>query len=319
MLLYTISFIFICLIYEAGRITTAEILNMKPAKIIFGFGKTLYQKKIKNIEYLMSVIPIGWRVVFNVKNKFTNVVLSFGGLLFTVLITLITGFLLSFFNNTGFIATLEIEEPKGIIEKAGIKANDQIIKINDIPARTINDVKIIFNDNYNDIICKKTILTVLRDKDELIFDVSAKFNDGSYFDCENNKKKVDNFLRTLKKEEQKDYIWLLAITPKVQGTKYSFEHSFLFTARMFGTIFGEYFLNYVPKQDNVINEYSASNNKNNPVQNINFPFIFYCCLIIANCFFIFISIFLPFPPAFMGNIVAWAISAFKNRKTADNN
>ncbi len=148
-------------IHELGHFTVARLLGVKVYVFSIGFGKKLVSKQWKGTQWTFSLIPLGGYVKmkgqedlnpalanndsdsYNTKTPFQRILILLAGpaanfiLAFFIYITI---GLLGNNHLAPFIGKVVENSPA---QKAGLKADDKIIKINNIEIKTWDDLSII--------------------------------------------------------------------------------------------------------------------------------------------------------------------------------
>jgi regulator of sigma E protease len=152
-------------IHELGHFTVARLLGVKVYVFSIGFGKKLISKQWKGTEWSLSLIPLGGYVKmkgqedlnpaisnhdhdsYNVKTPFERILILLAGPLANFLLAFVIYILIGLLGNNHLSPTIGKVVENSPAYKSGLKANDTIVKINDIEIKTWNDLSDIIKDS----------------------------------------------------------------------------------------------------------------------------------------------------------------------------
>jgi len=151
-------------IHELGHFTVARLLGVKVYVFSIGFGKKLISKQWKGTQWTFSLIPLGGYVKmkgqedlnpalvnndpdsYNSKTPFQRILILLAGPLANFILAFVVYIMIGLLGNNHLSPTIGKVVENSPAQKAGIVANDKILKINDIEIKTWDDLsKIIKN------------------------------------------------------------------------------------------------------------------------------------------------------------------------------
>ncbi|MEA3498983.1 MAG: RIP metalloprotease RseP [Campylobacterota bacterium] len=153
-------------IHELGHFTVARLLGVKVYVFSIGFGKKLITKQWKGTQWTFSLIPLGGYVKmkgqedlnpalanndsdsYNTKTPFQRILILLAGPFANFLLAFILYILIGLLGNNHLSPTIGKVVENSPAAIAGIKVNDEIVKINDKDIKTWDDLSnIIKNSN----------------------------------------------------------------------------------------------------------------------------------------------------------------------------
>ncbi|MEA3384569.1 MAG: RIP metalloprotease RseP [Campylobacterota bacterium] len=153
-------------VHELGHFTVARLLGVKVYVFSIGFGKKLITKHWKGTDWTFSLIPLGGYVKmkgqedinpalvnkdpdsYNVKTPFERILILLAGPFANFLLAFIVYIMIGLLGNNHLSPTIGKVVENSPAFKSGIKANDEIVRINDTPIKTWDDLSdIIKNSN----------------------------------------------------------------------------------------------------------------------------------------------------------------------------
>jgi len=152
------------IVHEFGHFIVARFFNVKVLKFSVGFGPKIFGVKGKETEYLVSVVPLGGYVklygeesdeevieeperAFSQQTPMKKIAIVLAGPVFNLLFALLIFIL---FNLIGFqtLSTIIGDVKDGYPAKlAGLQKNDKIVKINEKPIKTWEEISRIIKSN----------------------------------------------------------------------------------------------------------------------------------------------------------------------------
>ncbi|MDC0933039.1 RIP metalloprotease RseP [Arcobacteraceae bacterium] len=145
-------------IHELGHFTVARLLGVKVHVFSIGFGKKLISKHWKGTEWSFSLIPLGGYVKmkgqedlnpalanndsdsYNVKTPFERILILLAGPFANFLLAFVLYIMIGLLGNNHLTPTIGKVIENSPAAKSGLKANDEILKINDIDIKTWDDL-----------------------------------------------------------------------------------------------------------------------------------------------------------------------------------
>ncbi|MEA2017211.1 MAG: RIP metalloprotease RseP [Campylobacterota bacterium] len=145
-------------IHELGHFTVARLLGVKVYVFSIGFGKKLITKQWKGTQWTFSLIPLGGYVKmkgqedinpalvnndpdsYNSKTPFQRILILLAGPLANFLLAFVVYIMIGLLGNNHLSPTIGKVVENSPAQKAGIIANDKILKINDIEIKTWDDL-----------------------------------------------------------------------------------------------------------------------------------------------------------------------------------
>ena len=145
-------------IHELGHFSVARLLGVKVYVFSIGFGKKLISKQWKGTEWSFSLIPLGGYVKmkgqedlnpalantdsdsYNVKTPFERILILLAGPFANFLLAFILYIFIGLLGNNHLTSTIGKVIENSPAQKAGLQANDEILKINDHTIKTWDDL-----------------------------------------------------------------------------------------------------------------------------------------------------------------------------------
>lgn len=145
-------------IHELGHFTVARLLGVRVYVFSIGFGKKLISKQWKGTEWTFSLIPLGGYVKmkgqedinpalanndsdsYNVKTPFQRILILLAGPFANFLLAFVLYIGIGLLGNNHLTATIGKVVENSPAQKAGLLANDEILKINDTDVKTWDDL-----------------------------------------------------------------------------------------------------------------------------------------------------------------------------------
>lgn len=154
---FIVALLLLVTIHEYGHFLVARLCGVKVLRFSFGFGKVLacWHDK-KGTEYAFSLIPLGGYVkmldesegevpaherhlAFNNKSVWARMAIVIAGPLFNFLFAFIALWLVLVIGIRSLAPIIDNVTPNSIAAKAGLKANEEIIKFNEKPINSWRD------------------------------------------------------------------------------------------------------------------------------------------------------------------------------------
>ncbi len=152
------------IVHEFGHFIVARFFNVKVLKFSIGFGPKIFGVKGKETEYLVSAVPLGGYVklygeenddevideperAFSMQSPMRKIAIVSAGPFFNLLFALLIFIL---FNLIGFqtLSTIIGDVKDGYPAKlSGLQKNDKIVKINEKPIKTWEEISSIIKSN----------------------------------------------------------------------------------------------------------------------------------------------------------------------------
>jgi len=145
-------------IHELGHFAVAKLLGVKVHVFSIGFGKKLISKQWKGTEWSFSLIPLGGYVKmkgqedlnpalanndsdsYNVKTPFQRILILLAGPFANFLLAFILYIMIGLLGNNHLTSTIGKVVENSPAQKAGLQANDIILKINNNEVKTWDDL-----------------------------------------------------------------------------------------------------------------------------------------------------------------------------------
>ncbi|MEA2049471.1 MAG: RIP metalloprotease RseP [Campylobacterota bacterium] len=145
-------------VHELGHFTVARLLGVKVYVFSIGFGKKLITKHWKGTDWTFSLIPLGGYVKmkgqedinpalvnkdhdsYNVKTPFERILILLAGPFANFLLAFVVYIMIGLLGNNHLLPTIGKVVDNSPAFKAGIKIDDEIIKINDTDIKTWDDL-----------------------------------------------------------------------------------------------------------------------------------------------------------------------------------
>ncbi len=165
----TITFLIVLSIlvffHELGHFLVARYLGVKVYVFSIGFGKKLITKHWKGTDWSLSLIPLGGYVKmkgqedidpalvnndsdsYNTKTPFQRILILLAGPFANFLLAFVIYILIGLLGNNHLTPTIGKVIENSPAQKAGLKANDTIIQINNIKVKTWDDLSVIIKDS----------------------------------------------------------------------------------------------------------------------------------------------------------------------------
>ncbi len=153
-------------IHELGHFLVARFLGVKVYVFSIGFGKKLITKHWKGTDWTISLIPLGGYVKmkgqedidptllntdpdsYNTRTPFQRILILLAGPFANFLLAFLLYIMIGILGNNHLSPTIGKVIENSPAQKAGLIANDEILKINDIEIKTWDDLSgIIKNSN----------------------------------------------------------------------------------------------------------------------------------------------------------------------------
>lgn len=184
-----IIFALLIFIHELGHFLTAKLSKVKVNEFSLGMGPAFFKKQGKETLYSLRAIPIGGYCqlegedeksddpnAFSGKPAYIKAIILFAGsfMNFLLAILLVSLMIFSIGEVSNKIGSVETGSPAKL---AGLKKNDQIIKVNNKNLNEITKLRNLINSSKN----KALKINVLRDgKNKDLYVVPKKNKDGTY-------------------------------------------------------------------------------------------------------------------------------------------
>ncbi|MBD3840527.1 MAG: RIP metalloprotease RseP [Campylobacterales bacterium] len=154
-------------VHELGHFSIARALGVKVYVFSIGFGKKLVTKEYKGTQWSISLIPLGGYVKMKgqedlnptlanndpdsylSKTPFQRILILFAGPFANFLLAFVVYILIGLLGNNHISPTIGKVVENSPAYKAGLQPNDEIIKINDIPIKTWDDLSKIIKDSQS--------------------------------------------------------------------------------------------------------------------------------------------------------------------------
>ncbi|PIF03873.1 MAG: RIP metalloprotease RseP [Arcobacter sp.] len=153
-------------IHELGHFTVAKLLGVRVYVFSIGFGKKLISKQWKGTQWSLSLIPLGGYVKmkgqedlnpalsnndsdsYNVKTPFQRILILLAGPFANFLLAFVLYIAIGLLGNNHLTSTIGQVVKNSPAFKAGLQANDEIVKINNKNVKIWDDLSsIIKNSN----------------------------------------------------------------------------------------------------------------------------------------------------------------------------
>lgn len=154
-------------IHELGHFTVARLLGVKVYVFSIGFGKKLITKHWKGTDWTFSLIPLGGYVKmkgqedidptllnndhdsYNVRTPFQRILILLAGPFANFLLAFVLYIMIGLLGNNHLTPTIGKVIENSPAQKAGLVANDEILKINDIEIKTWDDLSGVIKGSNN--------------------------------------------------------------------------------------------------------------------------------------------------------------------------
>ncbi len=145
-------------VHELGHFTVARLLGVKVYVFSIGFGKKLITKHYKGTDWTFSLIPLGGYVKmkgqedlnpalsnndvdsYNTKTPFQRILILLAGPFANFLLAFVVYILIGLLGNNALSPTIGKVIENSPASLAGLKANDEIVKINNMEIKTWDDL-----------------------------------------------------------------------------------------------------------------------------------------------------------------------------------
>ena len=152
-------------IHELGHFSVARLLGVKVYVFSIGFGKKLISKQWKGTEWTFALIPLGGYVKmkgqedlnpalanndsdsYNVKTPFQRILILLAGPFANFLLAFVLYIGIGLLGNNHLTATIGKVIENSPAQKAGLQANDKILKINNTDVKTWDDLSVLIKDS----------------------------------------------------------------------------------------------------------------------------------------------------------------------------
>ncbi|MCD4758175.1 MAG: RIP metalloprotease RseP [Arcobacteraceae bacterium] len=153
-------------VHELGHFTVARLLGVKVYVFSIGFGKKLITKHYKGTDWTFSLIPLGGYVKMKgqedlnpalanndpdsylTKTPFQRILILLAGPFANFLLAFVVYIMIGLLGNNALSPTIGKVIENSPASTAGLKANDEIVKINNMEIKTWDDLSdIIKNSN----------------------------------------------------------------------------------------------------------------------------------------------------------------------------
>jgi len=154
-------------IHELGHFTVARMLGVKVYVFSIGFGKKLISKQWKGTQWTFSLIPLGGYVKmkgqedinptlvnndhdsYNSKTPLQRIYILLAGPAANFILAFILYIAIGLMGNNHFSPTIGKVVENSPAQKAGLKAKDEIIKINNTKITTWDDLSTVIKSSNN--------------------------------------------------------------------------------------------------------------------------------------------------------------------------
>jgi len=145
-------------VHELGHFTVARLLGVKVYVFSIGFGKKLITKHYKGTDWTFSLIPLGGYVKmkgqedlnpalsnndadsYNTKTPFQRILILLAGPFANFLLAFVVYIMIGLLGNNALSPTIGKVIENSPASLAGLKANDEIVKINNMEIKTWDDL-----------------------------------------------------------------------------------------------------------------------------------------------------------------------------------
>ena len=152
-------------IHELGHFTVARLLGVKVYVFSIGFGKKLITKQWKGTQWTFSLIPLGGYVKmkgqedlnpalanndsdsYNTKTPFQRILILLAGPAANFLLAFVVYILIGLLGNNHLSPTIGKVVENSPASIAGLKVNDEILKINEVEIETWDDLSAIIKNS----------------------------------------------------------------------------------------------------------------------------------------------------------------------------
>ncbi len=177
-------------IHELGHFSVARFLGVKVYVFSIGFGKKLISKQWKGTQWTFSMIPLGGYVKmkgqedinpalinndpdsYNTKTPFQRILILLAGPAANFLLAFIIYITIGLLGNNHLSPTIGKIIENSPAQKAGLKANDEILRINNTKVTTWDDLSDLIKNSNNAL-----KFYIKRDGKLQTFIISAKLSD----------------------------------------------------------------------------------------------------------------------------------------------
>ena len=158
----TITFLlvlsFLVFFHELGHFIAARYFGVKVHVFSIGFGKQIFAKEFKGTTWQFALIPLGGYVKmkgqddtkpglveeghdsYNMKKPWQRIIILFAGPFANFILAAILYFVIALSGATALSPTIGQVMENSPAQKAGLQANDQIIRINDVDIQTWDQI-----------------------------------------------------------------------------------------------------------------------------------------------------------------------------------
>ncbi len=151
--------------HELGHFAAARLLGVKVYVFSIGFGKKLISKQWKGTQWSFSLIPLGGYVKmkgqedinpalvnndpdsYNTKTPFQRILILLAGPAANFLLAFVVYIMIGLLGNNHLSPTIGKVIENSPAQKAGLKANDEILQINNTKIKTWDDLSIIIKNS----------------------------------------------------------------------------------------------------------------------------------------------------------------------------
>lgn len=190
-------------VHELGHFTVAKLLGIKVYVFSIGFGKRLITKHYKGTDWSFSLIPLGGYVKmkgqedlnpalsnndpdsYNTKTPFQRILILLAGPFANFFLAFVVYIVIGLLGNNTLSATIGQVMENSPAKLAGLKANDEIVKINNFEIQTWDDLSDIIKNSDG-----RLTFFIKRDGKLLIRTLYPKLSDSVNMFKEKIKKKM---------------------------------------------------------------------------------------------------------------------------------
>ncbi|WP_200764044.1 RIP metalloprotease RseP [Nitrosophilus alvini] len=149
---------FLIFFHELGHFLAARLFGVKVERFSIGFGKVIAKKQIGETEWALSSIPLGGYVKmkgqddtdptkksfdpdsYNSKKPWQRIIILFAGPFANFFLAFLLYFTIALMGSDTYAPVIGEVLPNSAAYEAGLKKGDKIIKIDDTPIRTWEDL-----------------------------------------------------------------------------------------------------------------------------------------------------------------------------------